>query len=233
MVITKNVRIPQKETEAKERANLTCASYSQICDQNFEGKHSLSALKTLVEKEKLKKGQRSCIFCNLFDHSPRRYFKISDPKIKRNILKRSGKCFVCFETGHLPQKCSSDYKCHKCQGKDNISICLKNEKTNLTVSSDSNTSNLSTISPNSNETAGPGGNLNNSVALQTDSLVVNVNSCKNKVVLLRTAKACACNLNETKKSTLRMLIDSGSQRTFLNENANELLNLKSITKGNY
>ena len=65
---------------------------------------------------------------------------------------------------------------------------------------------------------GPGGNLNNSVALQTDSTAVNVNSCKNKVVLLQTAKACACNLNETKKSTLRMLLDSGSQRTFLNEN---------------
>ena len=119
----------------------------------------------------------------------------------------------------MAQKCSSHYKCHKCQGKHNISICLKNERTNVTVSSDSNTSNLSTISPNSNQTAGPGGNLNNSVALKFEqSTAVNVNSCKNKVVLLQTVKACACNLNETKKSTLRMLLDSGSQRTFLNEN---------------
>ena len=179
----------KKEIEVKERATLTCASYSQIRDHNYEGKYSLSALTTHAGKEKLKKGQRPCIFCNLFDHSPRRCFKISDPKIKRNILKRSGRCFVCFETGHLAQKCSSDYKCHKCQGKHNISICLKNERTNVTVSSDSNTSNLSTISPNSNQTAGPGGNLNNSVTLQTDSTAVNVNSCKNKVFLLQTAKA--------------------------------------------
>ena len=130
----------------------------------------------------------------------------------------------------MAQKCSSDYKCHKCQGKHNISICLKNERTNVTVSSDSNTSSLSTISPNSNQTAGPEGNLNNSVALQTDFTAVNVNNCKNKVVLLQTSKACVCNLNETKKSTLRMLFDSGSRRTFLNENVKERLNLKSIGK---
>ena len=110
------------------------------------------------------------------------------------------------------------------------SICLKNERTNVTVSSDSSTFNLSTISPNLNQTAGLGGNLNNSVALQTDSAAVNVNSCTNKVVLLQTVKACFCNLNKTKKSTLRMLFDSGSQRTFLNENVKELLNLKSISK---
>ena len=109
------------------------------------------------------------------------------------------------------QKCSSDYKYHKCQGKRNISICLKNERINVTVSSDSNTSNLSKISPNSNQSAGPGKNLNNSVALQTDSTAENVNSCKNKVVLLQTVKVCACNLNETKKLTLRIRFDSGSQ----------------------
>ena len=220
----------KKEIEVKERATLTCASCSQVCDQNFEGKYSLSALTTHAAKEKLKKGQRPCIFCNLFDHSPRRCFKISDPKIKRNILKRSGRCFVCFETSHLAQKCFSDYKCHKCQGKHNISICLKNERTNVIVSFDSNTSNLSMTSPNSNQTAGPGRNLNNSVTLQTDSTAINVKSCKNKVALLQTAKACAGNLNETKKSTLCMLFDSGSQRTFLNENVKELLNLKSIRK---
>ena len=95
---------------------------------------------------------------------------------------------------------------------------MKNERTNLTVSSDSNTSNLSTNSPNSNQIARPGGNLNNSVALQTDSTTVNVSSCKSNVVLLQTDKACVSNLNETKKSTLRLLFDSGSQRTFLNEN---------------
>ena len=107
---------------------------------------------------------------------------------------------------------------------------MKNERTNGTVSSDSNTSNLSSISPNSNQTAGPGVNLNNSVDLQTDSTVVNVKKCRNKVVWLQTAKAYICNLHKTKKSTLRTLFDSGSQRTFLNKNVKELLNLKIIRK---
>ena len=126
--LSKMLEYLKKEIEAKERATLTCASYSQIRDHNCEGKYSLSALTTHAEKEKLRKGQRPCIFCNLFDHSPRRCFKISDPKMKRNILKRSGRYFVCFETDHLAQNCSSDYKCHKCQVKHNISICLEKLK---------------------------------------------------------------------------------------------------------
>ena len=139
--LSKVLEYLKKEIEAKERATLTCASYSQIRDQIYEGKYSFLTLTTHAEKEKFKKGQRPCIFCNLFDHSPRRCFKISDPKIKRNILKRSGRCFVCFETDHLTAKCSSDCKYHKCPEKHNISICLENERTSLTRSSDSYTSN--------------------------------------------------------------------------------------------
>ena len=78
----------KKEIEVKERATYTCASYSQIRDQNYEGKHSLSALTTHAEKEKFKNGQRLCIFCNLFDHSPRRCFKISDPKRKKKRFEK-------------------------------------------------------------------------------------------------------------------------------------------------
>ena len=40
----------KKEIEEKETATLTCASYSQICDQNYVGKYSLSALVTHAEK---------------------------------------------------------------------------------------------------------------------------------------------------------------------------------------
>ena len=45
----------KKEIEAKERATLTCAFYSQSRDQNYNGKYSLSALTIHTEKEKLKK----------------------------------------------------------------------------------------------------------------------------------------------------------------------------------
>ena len=121
-------------------------------------------------------------------------------------MKRSGRCFVCFETGHLAAKYSSNYKCHKCQGKHNFSICLKNERTSPTGSSDSNTSNLSKNSPNSNQTSGTGGHLDNYVALQTDSTALNVNSCKNKVVLLQTAKTCVSNLNETKQICIAYVV---------------------------
>ena len=62
---------------------------------------------------------------------------------------------------------------------------MKNERTNSTVSSDSNTSNLGTHSPNSNQTTGTGGNVNNFVGLPTESTTVNVNNCINKVVVTK------------------------------------------------
>ena len=86
--LSKMLEYLKKEIEAKERATLTCASYSQIRDHNCDGKYSLSALTTHAEKEKLRKDQRPCIFRNLFYHSPRRCFKISYPKIKKHFEKK-------------------------------------------------------------------------------------------------------------------------------------------------
>ena len=107
----------KKEIEAKEMATFTCASYSQIPDQNCEAiRYSLPVLMTKAEKEKFKKIQRPCLFCNSFDHSQQRYFKISDLKIKRNILKRNSRCFVFFDTGLFAPKYSSDCKFRKYQG---------------------------------------------------------------------------------------------------------------------
>ena len=101
--LSKMLEYLKKKIEAKEWVTLAYVSYSQIRDQNFEGKYLLSALTTHTAKEKLKKDQRPCIFCNLFDHSPQSCFIISDPKIK-NIFRGSTRSFVCFGTGHLAQK---------------------------------------------------------------------------------------------------------------------------------
>ena len=110
-----------------------------------------------------------------------------------------------------------------------ISICLKNERTSLTESSDSSTSNLSTIFPNSNQTAGTEGNLKNSVALKTDSTAVNVNTCENKVVLLQAAKTYVSNLNETKKSAFFCCSVQGIRGSFWTKMW-KLFSLKSIRK---
>ena len=57
--LSKMLEYLKKEVEAKERATLTCTSYSQIRDQSFEGKYSPSALTTHAEKKKLKKGSKT------------------------------------------------------------------------------------------------------------------------------------------------------------------------------
>ena len=48
--LSKMLEYLKKEIEAKERATLTCASYSRIRDQIYEGKYSLLTLTTHAEK---------------------------------------------------------------------------------------------------------------------------------------------------------------------------------------
>ena len=54
--LSKMLEYLKKKIEEKERATLTCPSYSQIRDQICEGRYSLLALTTYAEKGKIRKG---------------------------------------------------------------------------------------------------------------------------------------------------------------------------------
>ena len=49
----------------------------------------------------------------------------------------------------------------------------------------------------------------------------------------QTPNTSVCNLNETKRSTVCIPINFGGQRTFLNENVKNFLNVKTIRKGKF
>ena len=76
--LSKMLEYLKKEIEAKERATLTCASYSQIRDQNYEGKYSLSALTTLQKKRNSKrvKDHASFVTCLITLHGDVLKFQI-------------------------------------------------------------------------------------------------------------------------------------------------------------
>ena len=57
----------------------------------------------------------------------------------------------------------------------------------------------------------------------TSNTTNNVNN-----VLLQTAKATASDLNDLSLANIRIIFDSGSQRTYVNEHLKEILNLKTL-----
>lgn len=63
-----------------------------------------------------------CVYCRS-NHSPSRCDTVTDVKARKAILLKRGRCFVCLKFGHRQRECTLSYKCVKCKGRHNVSIC--------------------------------------------------------------------------------------------------------------
>ena len=199
------------EIEAKERSVSLGHFYTERVESNPDNRFTTSAL--LTSEESLEKTNRKYVFCNSINHPSWRSLKISNPQHERTILKRYGLCFICFHKGHLASSCTlSNYSCNKCKGKHNISICIEskkpNDRNNTRSSGQSNTASM-----DENNTNPADGTTNNFASNTTN----NVNN-----VLLQTAKATATDLNDLSFANIRIMFDSGSQRTYVNDHLKQI-----------
>ena len=135
-------------------------------------------------------------------------------KINQSILKHDRRCFTCIGKGHNSEQCEKS--CRKCGSqKHHQSICpeLHNnpsprkpqEKSTPTASGDQCEKDGTTTATTNAESANP-----------------------KRSVLLQTASAVATNEERTKSTTVRILFDNGSQRSYITENLRSKLQLKSL-----
>ena len=138
---------------------------------------------------------------------------MSDPKTRFSILRRRNIYFICFIGGHLSVNYSKfkDYKCKKCSAKHNISVCSR-QAVPITT---------------------PGEELQNA-----NTTLANFN---NKNILLQTAYAKLSSFNSNKTNVVRILFDTGSQKTYVGSDVKKYLHLATLrtervfvsTFGNY
>ncbi|XP_062582984.1 uncharacterized protein LOC134244753 [Saccostrea cucullata] len=152
-----------------------------------------------------------CTFCEgrHWTDECRKYRTIEDRKQRLR-----GKCFICLKPGHRSKECRVDKACYHCrQTRDHHrSLCPKKfsvrqrESSHLTeeVCSKQETSNFSQSSENSLLSSGD-------------------------IVLMQTAQTEVTNHNGENSEPARLLMDSGSQRTYITENLAEKLKLKILT----
>ena len=50
---------------------------------------------------------------------------------RMDILKRSGRCFVCLKKNHISKKCQSNKKCFKCEKWHDVSLCNDQRRPNF------------------------------------------------------------------------------------------------------
>ena len=117
---------------------------------------------------------------------------------RREILSKEGRCFACLMKGHRANECQSHRKCRKCGWKHHQSLCEQHPPAQPTENN------------NSKETLPP----------TTTSTVAKT---KNDI-LLQTARSRAYT-SDNKLVPVRILLDSGSQRSYITNSLKTRLKL--------
>lgn len=144
-----------------------------------------------------KRARRECAFCKE-EHYSDQCKNYTTLDARKNQLK--GVCYLCLKDGHMARKCRNKRNCVYCRKAHNRALCPKR----LTVSSTSKPSK----SNNSNTSVN---------TLEVDCFLNKHHSC------LQTATAKLIS-NKT-EIACRVLLDSGSQRSYLTAQAAKRLNL--------
>ena len=236
--LTEMMEIFKKELEAKECAFATINCKSR--DKN-SSQFTSSALFNNSEKN-------LCIFCG-GTHTSSKCRKVSNPKARKDILFKNKVCLICFLQGHFSSRCTSQYRCRKCEGRHHISICLKDTmdqpSQNSSNHSFSNSSNHSAQNLPSHSTQNASGqasrnssthvphhsstSLSQTSSNQHNSQPTHTNFTNNlNQVLLQTAYASISDTDLKNSQKSFILFDSGAQRSYITESLKSQLNLQAI-----
>ena len=166
-----------------------------------------------------------CVFCS------KPYFSASSEEVReigkrKDILRRDKCCFLCLKRWHRAASCDRSTNCPNCNKRHHQSICDRSR----VPPSDPERQNTSIpkIKPNDktpNEGAREAiidGEVRNQHVLTTANF-----STKTSVVL-QTATAYAQGIGAAKVVPVRILFDSGSQRTYITKDLKNRLGLKTI-----
>ena len=157
-----------------------------------------------------------CCYCQQSDPSID-WPTVYDHSSRRQILRTSGRCFNCLQKGHLSSDCRSSNRCRKCKKKHLSSICeglFPDKQPTPTVQ-------LTANQPTSSSTSQLNPDAPSYVGTPTSSTLCSDNR---KTVLLQTARTRVHNPSDPLE--VRLLLDGGSQRSYITDRVRKLLALE-------
>ena len=144
----------------------------------------------------------------------------------KQLLWRAGQCFSCLRRGHLSRNCRTTNHSQLCHERHHTSICSGSTNWGEPTSgaaavpppaTELTTSNLKPSAPEFTLTEH---------SLRASTLCVNVG----KPILLQTASAIIFNPCDSTSSKLRIVMDSGSQHSYLTQRARDTLHLQTVAR---
>ena len=206
----------EQEIEARERAQATQATPNQQPKKPYrESQHTAATLLT-------GNSSASCCYCQQ-THSADNCTVVSQVEDRKQILRKSGRCFVCLRRGHISRSRS---KCSNCNGRHHTSVC---SNASSTRNRDSTT--LPVASPVAGTKSRPPTTLNPD-APTYEVLTSNSSSTlyvgADKTTLLQTARAVLYNPNRPDSIVkVRAILDTGSQRSYVTDGVKQALSLET------
>lgn len=172
-----------KELEARERI-ATNSSQTQQRRSSDRNPPTAAALVSGASPS----NNASCCYCQQA-HSSSSCGVVTSIDSRKQILKRSGRCFSCLRRGHISRECRSANRCPKCGGRHHASICSKNGSPQSPVQQAAKPANTPPLqqptNPASPSAHRPG--LNPDAAAFTTPTTTTLCVDPNKAVLLQTA----------------------------------------------
>ena len=156
--------------------------------------------------------RKRCAFCQQ-EHEEEHCDQVTNVNARKNIVRKYGRCFICIRKGHKAVECRSRLFCKVCNGRHHVTLCERNRDSQPSKS----------MHP-ANPTAPPiVGSILGSA---------NVTSCTSSLgptssAALQTAQAI---VNGSNENTVRVLFDSGSQKTFVTRDVVEKAKLGIVRK---
>ena len=152
-----------------------------------------------------------CVYCQ-GTHSPLHCHKIVDIYQRREIVRRSNRCYNCLKPGHRQSECRSPGACRNCQFKHHTSLCAQKRQYNPVQQRGAGTV----------QSTQPGNPTNNTnyQGLTTATAWESTGS-----VLLQMAEAEIRKPLGVKYITGKIFLDSGSQMSYCTNKVKEELDL--------
>ena len=217
--------------EAREVGENVKINETPICKPPINKFQGTAASLLAQESRSPQKSAIRCAYCNELHHSAS-CNKVVDINIRKQILRRDNQCFVCLRKNHRGDQCEPSKRCCWCNGKHHQFICPVFKPT---LNPTSNPPNPPNHLPNNSQ--GPHkdpSNPNNQIPESTQGThVVNTTTTISNVrrqLLLQTATTYVQSTNEYKLVKARILLDSGSQHSYITNSLKSKLSLVPLKR---
>lgn len=191
-----------------------CNSMATTPSTTPERKHPPEPLPPTFNALLAPEGQRiTCTFCKQ-DHKSLECVVVTDLSERKDILKKQGRYFICLKRSHIAKNCDSNRGCSNCSQRHHSTLCLANETPG------SGNSVAGVPQPSTQERRQP----SSAISMYVDSKTS---------ILLQTCIALASNTNSVQpqeKHCVRIILDSGSQKTYIIQQLKETLGRKPIAR---